>query len=162
MQYAIEQHEAGSLRRRPDQQRGVTQWRREPTVERGGRRKEEIQRICCERGVATLIHFTKLHNVASILREGLLPRDELEVRHFHPATFNDLHRWDNFKNAVCLSISFPNYQMFYSHRWRGDDAWAVIELNAAILWEIPCAFCIDNAASTNMRRASLQSRRDGA
>ena len=74
-----------------------------------------IQQICEERGITTLIHFTRIENLQNILQEGLLGRSFLEERR-QEFLFNDNDRADGHKEAVCLSISFPNYQMFYRIR----------------------------------------------
>jgi hypothetical protein len=66
-------------------------------------------------------------------------------------------RRDDDRNAICLSISFPNYKMFYEQRQQGGE-WVVIRLHAAILWELQCAFCYRNAASEYVRRTDIKKR----
>ena len=53
------------------------------------------------------------------------------------------------KNGICLSLSFPNNQMFYSKRMQRQDieSWAVIILDARkIILSHDCAFFQTNAA----------------
>ena len=128
-------------------------------------RASQIQQICTERGITTLVHFTRVENLQSILQQGLLGRSILEARG-QEFLFNDDNRADNNKEAVCLSISFPNYQMFYSIRERervsegvNSSQWVVLLLNAKLLWELDCAFCQDNAARKTVSDILLEERK---
>jgi hypothetical protein len=112
----------------------------------------EIQ-IECERcGITTVVHFTDARNLESILRHGLLSVRELEncgVAFFR----SDTARWDDRLDAICLSIEFPNWQMFYSKRQEEGRQWAVLGIESSILWELDCAFLPDNAARSQLRRS---------
>ena len=82
-------------------------------------REAQIQQICDERNIETLVHFTRVENLSSILQNGLLSRKALEIleeTRGQQFLFNDRKRKDGHKDAICLSISFPNYQMFYPIR----------------------------------------------
>ncbi|MDE0014974.1 MAG: DarT ssDNA thymidine ADP-ribosyltransferase family protein [Candidatus Poribacteria bacterium] len=125
----------------------------------------QIQQFCEERGITTLCHFTRIENLHSILQEGLLGRSPLETRG-QEFLFNDDDRADGHKEAVCLSISFPNYQMFYSIREEkketqeaSDSQWIVLLLDAKVLWGLNCAFCQNNAARKTISRTSLEDRK---
>ena len=126
--------------------------------------ESQIRQICMEHGITTLVHFTRIENLQNILQEGLLGRSLLEVREqqFLP---NDLKRLDRHKEAICLSISFPNYQLF-SKFSRSDNTgqpdysgWVVLVLDAKVLWELNCAFCQENAASSKVRYIPLEERK---
>ena len=128
-------------------------------------RASQIQRFCKDRGITTLCHFTRVENLQSILQEGLIGRSLLEARRPQPL-FNDEDRADSNKEAVCLSISFPNYQMFYSIREQKKETqeangsqWIVLLLDAKVLWELNCAFCQNNAARKAISRTSLADRK---
>ena len=121
-------------------------------------RVSEIKRICEEYGIETLIHFTRVQNLSSILQNGLLGRNTLERQQIR-AQYNDLYRFDGCRNAISLSISFPNYQMFYRYSNNNRDEWVVLLLNSSILWELDCAFCQENAASNNVTKISLETRK---
>lgn len=71
-------------------------------------RTDHIQNVCQEYGIETLIHFTNIHNLVSILQRGLLGRNILE-RQLDKLSqqFNDPYRLDGYPEAICLSISFP-------------------------------------------------------
>jgi WD40 repeat protein len=123
------------------------------------KRSFQIQQICEERGITTLLHFTRIENLRSILREVLLDRSILETR--GQVRFNDPQRLDGYKKAICLSISFPNYQLFNkfsrpSENSRPDySKWIVLLLKAEVLWELDCAFCQENSASKPVRSIRL-------
>ena len=126
-------------------------------------RSFQIQQICEEYGITTLVHFTRIENLRCILGEGLLSRSILEPR--EKVHFNDPQRLDKQKDAICLNISFPNYQMFYSIRERmkseevNDSQWVVLLLDARVLWELDCAFCQRNAATNAVRSIPLEERK---
>ena len=78
----------------------------------------------------------------------------------------DHSRQDGCPEAVCLTISFPNYKLFFSKResfrkWYGveQNQWVVLLLEARLLWELDCAFCIYNAADSNVAGLPLDYRR---
>jgi hypothetical protein len=124
------------------------------------KRRDEIRAYCAARRIEKLVHFTPLENLAGILVDGILPRLVLESR-AQPVFFNDGTRADGRKNAACLSISFPNYKMFYKYRQADRSAvWAVVLIRADALWELDCAFSWVNAACSairNLRAAQLKS-----
>ena len=127
--------------------------------------KHQIQRICVDRGITTLCHFTRIENLSSILQKGLLSRSILETSE-QQFFWNDPHRADGHPEAICLSISFPNYLMFYSIRRDKEDKqginhwqWVVLLLDAKMLWELDCAFCQENASSNAVRFILLKDRK---
>jgi len=128
-------------------------------------RKAEIQRICRERRIGVLLHFTPIANLPTILTHGLLPRTEIEARPELRAAvvYNDPYRADHQPDAVSLSLSFPNYQMFYfcrNHRHAGP--WVVIGVAPRVLWERDCAFHSENAAAGLQSMRPLEERRQSA
>lgn len=117
-----------------------------------------VQEYANERGIKLLVHFTQASKLESILQRGLVTRDILinEGRN----DFNDLYRFDG-TNAVCLSIGFPNYKMFFSIRQANKDVgWVVLAIHPAALWALPCAFCVANAASASVTAVPLEQRRN--
>ncbi|WP_322979272.1 DarT ssDNA thymidine ADP-ribosyltransferase family protein [Pseudomonas sp. C11] len=104
------------------------------------------QQIVQQRQINHLIHFTRFPNLQGILRDGIIPRQALVAQRV-PFLFNDEHRWDGRTNASCLSISFPNYKMFWPIRLNNpNDDWAVLRIHPSILWEKQCLYCDGNAA----------------
>ncbi len=118
----------------------------------------EIKNFVESRGIKSLFHFTRMANVPAILKHGLLGRETLVTRGLN-AGFNDQYRYDNAADSVCASISFPNYKMFYSLQQQNlEDDWMVLRLNPKILWEIPCAYCFSNAASSKITKIPIEER----
>ena len=116
-------------------------------------RAAQIRRFCTEHDITKLLHYTRVENLRSILREGLLSRETLDSRG-QQYWYNDQSRVVGYKNAICLSISFPNYKMFYSKREEkkkveevSDSHWVVLHIDAEVLWELDCALFQKNAAS---------------
>ena len=77
---------------------------------------------------------------------------------------NDPKRLDGYKEAICLSISFPNDLLFSKFRYKysggNRSEWVVLLLDAKVLWELDCAFCQENAASNAARRIPLEKRKE--
>jgi hypothetical protein len=78
-------------------------------MQQDGDRASQIRAFCAKRGIVRLVHFARIDNLHGILREGLLSRRALEAC---PAgqrpRFNDPVRLGGDKEAICLSIEFPN------------------------------------------------------
>jgi hypothetical protein len=124
----------------------------------GGSMEHEVTK----RGINHIWHFTRLENLDSILRRGIVPRALLENSEL-PAVFNDTFRHDGQKGASCFSIGHPNYKMFYSLRQEHKDAtWVVLACKANILWEKDCAFCHQNAASGTVTAIPINQRKGPA
>ena len=121
----------------------------------------DIQQICYERDIKTLCHFTKVERLRSILHRDLLSRKFLEkLPESVRPPFTDMDRDDGYKDAICLSISFPNYRMFFSKTGRNNQhEWVVLLLDARILWELDCAFCHQNAIYKPVLRVPLENRK---
>ena len=125
-------------------------------------RGSQIRQICTERGITTLVHFTRIEHLQNILQEGLLGRNLLEARG-QQFLSNDPKRLDRHKEAICLSISFPNDLLFFKFRYKysggNRSEWVVLLLDAKVLWELDCAFCQENAASSKVRYIQLKERK---
>ncbi len=103
-----------------------------------------------ERNVRYLVHFTPVDNLDRIIREGLVPRSCQEEK----GVWTDEHRIDNMTDCNCLSISFPNYQMFYKKRQNMRNDFAVILIDPYCLnlfTEKDLFFLPHNAASVLFR-----------
>ena len=126
-------------------------------------RRREIQRLFERRGVNHLVHFTRLENLSSVIADGaLLTREALEDPAHCPVLFSDDQRLDGRKDAVNLSIEFPNHRMFYKKRQESHTRpsdWVIIRLCSALAWELDCAFCPGNAASGTYSGKALRDLR---
>jgi hypothetical protein len=117
-----------------------------------------IQEYVAERGIAYLLHFTRLTNLGSILQHGLVRRGRLDGQNV-TGVVNDQYRLDG-TDAVSVSIGFPNYKMFYRYRQENpQEDWVVVVINPSALWELPCAFCVTNAAATRVSVIPIAQRR---
>lgn len=111
-----------------------------------------------ERNIDTLYHFTRAENLENIIKYGLLPRSSIDICGIE-SIYNDDYRYDNCTNALCMSIEFPNYKMFYSLRMKDPDTeWAVIKLSADVLLDFQCAYCWTNAGDSTMYSLPMEER----
>lgn len=115
--------------------------------------QREIKKFIESRGIKALIHFTHIKNLDSILEKGLLSKKFLIDQNME-YKYNDKHRIEGKPHAICLSISYPNYKMFYKYRCQEEGEWCVLALDPSILYEKDCLFCISNAASTSELKRS--------
>lgn len=117
-----------------------------------------MQAIVEAHGIEHVLHFTRLSNLPSILQYGLLGRQTLVSRSYR-AEINDQYRFDYLPDALCCSLSFPNYKMFYSLRANNPGVdWAVLRLKPSLLWEKRCVFCASNAASREIASENIENR----
>lgn len=129
-------------------------------IEREARRRKELtkrnsyQAVVQRRNIKELIHFTRIENVRSILIHGIIPRDSLPIYCPYAIT-NDSVRYDGHTDASCLSVSFPNYKMFYAYQ--NSDLtkhWAVLSLKPELLWDLNVNefyFYPSNAAGSSIK-----------
>jgi len=124
-------------------------------------RREAVRIFCQDHNITKLCHFTQADNLNSILEKGLLGQSHfMEGLSNDKPKINDTIRLDGYPDAISLSISFPNYLMFYKYRCNSDKDWVVLILRSDILWEYDCVFCKENAASNNVRFIDLGDRKD--
>ena len=118
-----------------------------------------MKTILKERRIKRLFHFTQATNLSNIIKNGLLPRNELK-KYGIRSDINDEYRYDECLDAICTSIEFPNYKMFYKLRKENpDNDWAVIELDAQVLCDFQCAYCWTNAGDAVMYTTPVEQRR---
>lgn len=114
--------------------------------------KDFIKREIKSKGIVQLIHFTRYENIESIINNGIFTRDNLNENSF----FNDKLRLDGHRNSISVSVSFPNYKMFYKYRKNTDArGWVVIAISPDVLLDYDCAFCKHNAADLRVSTQSL-------
>ena len=118
-----------------------------------------MQNAVTKREVQVIWHFTQYENLDSILTNGLLTRTFLEQNDI-TYKFNDELRLDHCTDSICCSIGFPNYKQFFPFRKSDDDQqWVVLGIQPNILWELDCAFCVENAASKTVTKIPIQQRK---
>ena len=111
-----------------------------------------------KKGINNLYHFTNVENLKSIIQNGIIPRATL-INEGIKSCYNDNNRYDNCLDAVCMSIEFPNYRMFYKIRCANPTAkWVVLGVNPSVLYECKCAFCWTNASDSSMYHQTIAAR----
>ena len=111
------------------------------------------------RGIEYFVHFTNVTNLPNILTYGLLTKDTLDYN-WIDYDFNDDLRLDDISNSISLSITSPNYKMFYKLRCENPSKkWVVLILNAYEILKLDCAFCHTNAANSSISNTSIDSRK---
>lgn len=114
-----------------------------------------IQAIVTAKNIPYLVHFTRVENLPFILQHGLQPRSVIDdaqnnvnnILFGRNTVVNDGYRVDYKRDYNCLSISFPNWRMFWGCRQSFGGNWVVLLLDRKILWEKECLFYPTNAAS---------------
>ena len=112
-------------------------------------RRHKIKKFCKQRKIVSLFHFTQTDNLASILKLGLISRAKLSEESIL-YKYTDAERWDRHTEASCVTISWPQYKMFYTKAKENYSSWCVLQISASVLWELSCAFYPDNAARSNL------------
>lgn len=116
-----------------------------------------FQNILNDKEITNLYHFTKVENILGIFDKGLKPRCYLDIGTFSPSDFS---RFDGLLNANCLSVSFPQYRMFYLKRRENyQQKWVVLEFYSSIIDNYDCAFFEHNAASNAVKGEVLENRK---
>lgn len=91
-----------------------------------------------ERRIDTLIHFTRLENLASILSYGLLSRGAIATDpRVGRVRTNEPELPEAWRDMISLNISFPNYRLFYQMQAMRGFEWVVLAYDAALLLQLP-------------------------
>jgi len=131
--------------------------RRDDRAPSRGSEARGIQELVAQLGIEYLVHFTREANLPSILQRGLVTRDVLRAEG-QEDNCNDRYRLDG-TDAVCASIGFPNYKMFFALRQEDKDVdWMLLTIDPSVLWETTVAFCAANAASRAVTEIPLRQR----
>ena len=117
-----------------------------------------MKSILEQKNINTLCHFTRAENLQSIFEYGIMSRTTLAAEGIQ-YYYNDMGRYDRCYNAVCTSIEFPNYKMFYSLRMSSADVdWVVLKLDSRVLCDFECAYCWTNAADRSIAYRPIEER----
>jgi len=137
------------------------EWARAEIVKNFTFDKSEIQSISESRKIPCLVHFTKISNLGSIIKNGILSKERL-IEKSIDFTVNDLVRLDGYLDAISLSISFPNYKMLYKYMSQDSaSSWVILILDPSILWKVKCAFCKHNAADIRISKSPIENLMNG-
>lgn len=99
-----------------------------------------------------LCHFTRIENLQSIFKHGIVPVGSCPELNIHPV-INDEYRFDRRTNTSSLSIGHPNERMLYKYRKKNSNSdWVVLAVNPATALSLGTLFCPHNAADARIRR----------
>jgi hypothetical protein len=112
---------------------------------------EAIEEYVMARAITTVYHFTPIQNLPSICAHGLLNRTLVSKLRDPAILFPDTYRGDRAEWAICCSIEWPNYKMMYMKERYQDIQFAVLALDASVLWELECVFVPGNSARADLR-----------
>ena len=115
-------------------------------------RPQKIKGIVEERKIRSVVHFTRLENLASILENGLIPVSELK-KYAMNFVNNDKNRYDYRKGCICTSLEYPNswvMQRFMDNC--KDSKWVIIVIDSCVLYENNCFFAEYNAATKEIQK----------
>lgn len=98
-----------------------------------GHAKEEIKKRARALRITRFVHFTQSGNLPGISKHGLYSRRLLETKgvRFLPS---DEGSFDGRLDWVSISVSLPNYKMFYSKMQNLKGEWAVLWIRPEVLW----------------------------
>jgi hypothetical protein len=116
-----------------------------------------VKGIINNRQIESLYHFSKIENLEAIVNQGLVPRAQLKDGDFK---FTDINRSDGFLNANCISVSFPQYRMFFIKRvQKPKQNWVVLELSPELILDKESAYFERNAASRKVKSKVIENRK---
>lgn len=121
---------------------------RKDEAKRKNNHAEQVRSRVLERQIPYLVHFTPLYNLPSILQNGLQSRNRLADCDY---IGTDESRADGWLDWISLSISFPNYRMFYKKRNLNTLNWIVLIIKKEVLWELECKYILTNASSNEIK-----------
>lgn len=118
--------------------------------------RERLRAFLEKRRVSQVFHFTPLENLPSICTSGkLYNREKIDylrslLGDLDSYRVTDAGRSDNARWAICCSIEWPNFHMLSQKRRFLSQHFAILALDASLLWELKCVFLPTNAASSSV------------
>lgn len=110
-----------------------------------------VHEILIRRNIKYLIHFTRMQNIYSILKHGVLSRYDLEKQSLDYC-FNDNDRYDGKVDCSCFTIEYPNYYNLKRFMEKySDEKWVIILLDANFLMTSINYYAFHNASSNCVR-----------
>lgn len=114
--------------------------------------KLKLIQLIGNRKISWLCHFTPRENLKNIKENGLKTRDLLSG---FENTFTDQSRFDQYRNAICLSISKPNKWMFNRKVEQGFDL-CLLLISPEVLYRKNCLFYPHNAATASYQDIDIK------
>ncbi|MXV89809.1 MAG: DUF4433 domain-containing protein [Acidimicrobiia bacterium] len=124
---------------------------------------QEVVEAAKERGITSIVHFTRIPGLVGILAagavkaRGLLPEDD-RLKYVYEENAPDRSRDVRWHDYVNLSVTTINRRMFkYSEEQHPDAQWVILEFGPEILGDPGVVFCTtNNAYEVAHRCAGLQ------
>ncbi len=105
-----------------------------------------VREIIRKNKVPFLIHFTRIENLRSILKFGLLPSSILKGNSAFRSAFFPKYplptKWNSF---VSMNISFPDYKLFMDLQEHQPSEWVILLIDPKVIIDFPCYFLPDRA-----------------
>ena len=114
--------------------------------------KLKLIQLIGNRKISWLCHFTPRENLKNIKENGLKTRDLLSG---FENTFTDQSRFDQYRNAICLSISKPNKWMFNRKVEQRFDL-CLLLISPEVLYRKNCLFYPHNAATASYQDIDIK------
>ena len=118
----------------------------------------EVIEAATERGITSIVHFTRTSGLKGILSTGVvkarrdLPEEDL-VKHVYEPNAPNRSRDEAWHDYVNLSVTAINAHMFrYSKRCHPENKWVILEFGPEILGDPGVVFCTANNAYSGIRR----------
>ena len=148
-----EEREREEARRKAEEQRKLAEEEARRKAEEEARRKaEDRARILAEierRGIKQFVHVTDVKNLPSILENGLMTRSALREKSM-AFSYTDEDRND-LSGAICLSVTSPNYKMFFMKQSDAPDRkFCILLLDPETIVGLEPTYYPTNAASTGV------------
>lgn len=118
----------------------------------------EVCEAASERGITSIVHFTRTTGLAGILHSSALKArrylpEDYQVRHVYKPNAPDRSRdwcWHGYAN---LSLTDINREFFRrSRHWDSEAKWVIIRFDPTILGDPGVVFCTTNNAYPTVRR----------
>ena len=134
--------------------------KRETLLKIKSEQANNIKDIVARRKIEYLVHFTRIDNLNSILKNGLIPVS-VQQKMGITSIRNDEQRIDSKLDCTSCSIGFPNYKLFYTFRkdkLLPRSSWVVIVLDKDVLFSPSniTYYCQTNAAGVFPRISSAK------
>ncbi len=107
---------------------------------------KSVREIIRKNKISFLTHFTRIENLKSILKFGLLPSSILKGnRAFSSVFFPDLPLPSPWDSLVSLNISFPDYKLFAKLQNHQPSEWVILLIDPKVMADFSCYFFPDRA-----------------
>ncbi len=110
------------------------------------KKSKAIRELIRKNKISFLTHYTRIENLKSILRFGILPASVLRGnKTFDSVLFPEINLPEPWRGLVSFNISFPDYKLFNRLQNHQAGDWALLLINARVMADFPCYFFPDRA-----------------